>query len=234
MTLLPSSFPTRRIAEPRTVRLVASKRLEDPVLKRLVADERRLADLAEIEAATSGRLTSQRRGSDDIAANEFVAGVSHAAFINAAFAYFRPREMNRFNGPGRGAWYAALTVETCLAEVIFHLTRELDRVNDYRAVAHYAEMFASFAGEFVDLRGVAPPPLCLHDDPAVGYPAGVALADAARAAGLNGVIYPSVRHAGGTCIVALLPHAVQSAAQGRVLGLHWEGARTPRLEVCAG
>jgi RES domain len=49
-----------------------------------------------------------------------------ANFINAAFVYFRPRELNRFNGPGRGAWYAALAVETCQAEVAFHLARELN------------------------------------------------------------------------------------------------------------
>lgn len=113
----------------------------------------------------------------------------------------------------------------------FHLTRELDRVNDYNATVSYAELFASFAGEFVDLRDVSPRPPCLDEDPGIGYPAGNALADAARAAGHNGVIYPSVRHKGGTCIVALWPHAVQSVDQGRVLALQWEGERTPRLEV---
>lgn len=220
-----------RIAEPRTIRLVSSKRLEDPVLRRLIATEQRLRDLEEIEGATSGRLVSQRRGGDHIASGEFVAGIPHAAFINAAFAYFRPRELNRFNGPGRGAWYAALAVDTCLAEVTFHLTRELDRVNDYNATVSYAEMFASFAGEFVDLRNMSPRPSCLHEDPEFAYPAGNALADAARAAGHNGIIYPSVRHKGGTCIVSLWPHAVQSVAQGRVLALHWEGERVPRLEV---
>jgi RES domain-containing protein len=227
-------YPISRIAEPRTVRLVSSKRLEDPVLKRLVADEQLLRDLEEIEAATSGRLTLQRRGGDHIAAGEFVVGVPHAAFINAAFAYFRPRELNRFNGPDRGAWYAALAVETCLAEVAFHLTRELDRVNDHHAVVSYAEMFAGFVGDFVDLRDVSSPPSCLNEDPEVGYPAGNALADAARAAGCNGIIYPSVRHRQGTCIVALWPHAVQSVAQGRVLALHWEGTRAPRLEILSG
>lgn len=224
-------YPISRIAEPRTVRLVSSKRLEDPVLKRLVADERFLYDLQEIEAATSGRLTLQRRGGDHIAAGEFVAGVPHAAFINAAFAYFRPRELNRFNGPDRGAWYAALKVETCIAEVAFHMARELDRVNDYHATVSYAEMFAGFVGDFVDLRDQSPSPSCLHADPAIGYPVGNALADAARTAGCNGIIYPSVRDRQGVCIVALWPHAVQSVAQGRVLALHWEGSRAPRLEI---
>jgi RES domain-containing protein len=221
-------FPVARIAEPRTVRLVASARLRDPVLRKLVDDEL-MGDLAEIEGATSGRLTAATRGADDIDAREFVAGIPHAAFINASFAYWRPRELNRFNGPGRGAWYAALTTETALAEVTFHLIRELERVNDFNAVVDYAEMFASFAGEFIDLRGLTPRPDCLDSDPARGYPAGNALADAARAAGHNGILYPSVRHAEGTCIVALRPHAVQSVAQGDILRLSWRGSRVPEV-----
>jgi RES domain-containing protein len=160
---------------------------------------------------------------------EFVVGPSHAAFINAAFSYWRPREFNRFNGPGRGAWYAALAVETCVEEVAFHMTRELERVNDFNAAVDYAEMFASFAGEFVDLRGVDPAPPCLDPDTVVGYPEGNKLAEVTRHAGHNGVIYPSVRHRGGTCVVALWPHAVQSVAQGRVLCLTWNGKREPAV-----
>lgn len=223
-------FPVVRIAEPTTVRLVGTGRLKDPALARLAASAQRLRDLEEIEGATSGRLAGERTGTDRLAPNELVAGVSHAAFINAAFTYFRPRELNRFNGPGRGAWYAAFAVETCVEEVRFHLTRELDRVNDYNTTAQYSEMFAGFAGEFVDLRRVDPRPECLHEDTAIAYPLGNALADAARAAGHNGIVYPSVRHRGGTCIVALLPHAVQSVRQGRVIALVWEGRRTPRVE----
>jgi RES domain-containing protein len=222
----PPPFPIVRIALERTVRLVATARLRDPVLLQLVG-ERYLDDLVEIEGATNGRLAAEQQGTEALDARELVGGLPHANFINAAFAYFRPRELNRFNGPGRGAWYAALHVETCKAEVGFHLTRELQRVNDFNAVVDYAEMFASFAGEFVDLRSVNPRPDCLHPDPAVGYPAGNSLAELIRNNGHNGIIYPSVRHEEGTCLVALWPAAVQSVAQGRVLRAAWTGNPTP-------
>jgi hypothetical protein len=224
MTSVP--FPVSRIAMDRTVRLVSTARLRDPVLLKLVG-QRHQEDLAEIEGATSGRLTAQQQGTEGLEVRELVGGLPHANFINAAFAYFRPRELNRFNGPARGAWYAALQVETCQVEVAFHLTRELQRVNDFNAIVDYAEMFASFAGEFVDLRTVDPRPDCLHPDPAVGYPAGNSLAELARNNGHNGIVYPSVRHDGGTCLVALWPTAVQSVAQGRVLRATWAGAPTP-------
>lgn len=217
-----------RLALERTVRLVATARLRDPVLLALV-DSEMLANLAEIEGATSGRLIAEQRGAERIAAGEFVAGMPHAAFINAAFAYFRPREPNRFNGPGRGAWYAALAVETCIAEVGWHLRRELERVNDFNAMVDFAELFASFAGEFADLRGISPPPASLHPDPEIGYAAGNRLSDSVRNEGLNGIVYPSVRHPGGTCLVALWPHAVQSVSQGEIIRLTWRGSPEPEV-----
>jgi hypothetical protein len=220
------TFPVSRIAVERTVRLVATARLRDPVLLALVGTALQ-DDLAEIEGATSGRLTTQQQGTENLQTGELVGGLPHVNFINAAFAYFRPRELNRFNGPSRGAWYAALDVETCKVEVAFHLTRELQRVNDLNAVVEYAEMFASFAGEFVDLRNTLPQPDCLHPDPTIGYPLGNSLADLTRGNGHNGIIYPSVRHEPGTCLVALWPAAVQSVAQGRVLRAAWTGNQSP-------
>ena len=208
------------------MRLVSTARLRDPILLKLVG-QRYQDDLAEVEGATSGRLAAQQQGTEALGARELVGGLPHAHFINAAFTYFRSRELNRFNGPGRGAWYAALQVETCQIEVGFHLTRELQRVNDFNAVVDYAEMFASFAGVFVDLRNVDPKPDCLHPDPLVGYPAGNSLAESARNNGHNGIVYPSVRHAEGTCLAALWPTAVQSVAQGRVLRATWAGSSPP-------
>ncbi|MNY83598.1 RES domain protein [compost metagenome] len=59
---------------------------------------------------------------------------------------------------------------------------------------------------------------------------GNALAARARAEGLNGIIYPSVRHPGGTCLVALRPAAVQSVRQGDVYRMIWRGRPEPIVE----
>lgn len=218
------------ISRDRTVRLVSSARLREPVLAKLVP-ESNLSALAEIEGATSGRLRAQETGTNELDHRELVFGFPHAHFINAAFSYALPRSLNRFNGPGRGAWYAALVVETCIAEVTFHIERELANIGDYEAVVEYAELFASFVGDFVDITGVTPPPDCLHSDPTKGYPAGNLLADTVRNAGHYGIVYPSVRAAGEVCLVALVPHAVQSVAQGRVLRLTWKGKPGPQVEI---
>ena len=224
-------LPVIRDAFARTVRLVSTARLRESVLKPLVDNEQEMAELAEIEGATSARRLSQSSGSS---ANEFVYSVPHALFINAAFAYAKPREPNRFNGTDRGAWYAAFAVETCLHEVTFHMQEFLEAAGDFHATVEYAEMFASFAGEFLDLRNTDPTADYLNPNKSIGYPAGNALADAVRARGLNGIIYPSVRHSGGTCIAALWPHAVQSVAQGDVYRLTWTGGREPAVAKVAG
>ena len=217
-----------REALSRTIRLVTTARLRAPVLSRLV-DAEDLAALAEIEGATSNRLMAQSRGTAEVQSYELVYGVPHAAFINASFAYAKPREPNRFNGADRGAWYAALELETCLTEVRHHLTEMLSLTGVYEAAVEYAELHASFAGEFADLRSHSDH-VCLHPDKSIGYPAGNALADAARARGLSGIIYPSVRHRGGTCIAALFPHSVQSVAQGDIYRMTWQGAPEPDVE----
>lgn len=217
-----------REALPRTIRLVTTARLRSSVLLGLV-EEGDLAALAEIEGATSSRLVAQSRGTSEVQSYELVYGLPHASFINAAFAYAKPRDPNRFSSADRGAWYASLDLETSLAEVRFHLTEFLEAAGLFEAVVEYAELFASFAGEFLDLRATPDHP-ALDPNKAIGYPAGNALADAARARGLNGIIYPSVRHAGGTCIAALFPHAVQSVAQGDVYRMTWAGGRDPTVE----
>ncbi len=219
-------LPVVREAFPRTVRLVSTARLRPPVLERLVsADE--AAALAEIEGATSQRLVAEQRGAEGIGRDEFVHGVPYANFVNAAFAYWKPREPNRFNAT-RGAWYAALEVETCMREVAYHMAEFLARSGVMKGVVEYAEMFASMAGEFVDLRGASGHP-CLDPDPVKGYPIGNTLADAALAQGLNGLIYPSVRRPMGTCIVALRPYAVQSVAPGAVYRFEWAGSPEPTI-----
>ncbi|MGC1467995.1 MAG: RES family NAD+ phosphorylase [Sphingorhabdus sp.] len=222
--------PLVREAFPRTIRLVASARLREAVLAPLADDDGDLALLAEIEGATSARLIAEERGLGGLDPDELVHGVPHARFINASFAYAKPRAPMRFNPADRGAWYAALALETCIAEVAYHLTQALADTGDFNAVVEYGEMLASMSGLFIDLREAAGH-AALDPDPAAGYAAGNVLAAQARAQGHNGIIYPSVRHTGGTCIAALWPNVVQSVVQGAMVRLTWAGTPDYRWEA---
>lgn len=56
-----------------------------------------------IDLRTSERLIAQERGYGGLPAQELVHGVPHAEFINASFAYAKPREPMRFSPADRGA-----------------------------------------------------------------------------------------------------------------------------------
>jgi RES domain-containing protein len=222
--------PKTDIAQKNTIRLIPTGRLKQPVLLALAANHGALEDLAELEGATSGRLMAQRGGLFDLDPRELVFGAQGHTFINAAFTYTRPGG-SRFNGEERGAWYCGFAVETSLAEVAYHLTRELDSVGRFENVTDYAELIADFIGAFHDLRGDEfKDSVCLGADISGAYPAGQALAARLRLEEQGiGILYPSVRHPGGTCLAAFHPGLVQNLRQGGVWRLEWRGTREAEI-----
>jgi hypothetical protein len=198
------------------------------VLLPLAANHGALEDLASLESVTNGRLLAQEAGLPDLHPRELVFGRGGYTIINAAFAHTRPGG-NRFNAEDRGAWYSAFDAETSLGEVSYHLTRELEAIGRFENVTDYAELICDFFGPFHDLRALdrASEPT-LHEDPALAYPAGQALAKRLRAeAASNGIVYPSIRFANGTCLVAFRPDLIQNLRQGGVWRLEWQATPIP-------
>lgn len=216
------------------VRLIPATYHKPPALRGLVDTEAELDILAAIEGLTSGRLRAEAGRNLHLDSRELawarrekdlrVYGITH---INAAFAYTRAGG-NRFNAEGRGAWYCSWEAATSIAEVAFHRTRELGFIGIFEDAARYVELLADFIGEFPDLTGEPGHP-ALHPDPALGYPEGQALADRLQREGQRGLVYPSVRHTGGRCLVAFDPHAIQNVRPGASYDLVWNGS--PHFDV---
>jgi len=222
--------PTADLAQRDTVRLVSTGRLKASVLLPLATNPGALEDLAGLESVTNSRLQAQEAGLPDLDPRELVFGRPGQTFVNAAFAHTRPGG-NRFNDEARGAWYCAFEAETSLGEVSYHLTRELEAIDRFENITDYAELIADFFGPFHDLRSVdrSTEPT-LHDDPTVAYGAGQAFAKRLRTeAASNGIVYPSVRRAGGTCLVAFRPDLVQNLRQGGIWRLEWQGTPAPSV-----
>jgi hypothetical protein len=222
--------PTFDLAQRDTVRLISTGRLKQAVLLPLAANHGALEDLAALESVTNGRLVAQETGLPQLDPRELVFGRAGHTFINAAFTHTRPGG-NRFNDDDRGAWYCAFDSDTSIGEVSYHLARELEAVGRFENITDYAELIADFVGPFHDLRAadieVEP---ALHKDPAVAYPAGQSLARQLRIeAASNGIIYPSIRHAGGTCLVCFRPDLVQNLRQGGIWRLEWQGSPAPTV-----
>lgn len=226
--------PTIDLVQRNTVRLISTGRLKGPALLPLAADDGALDDLASLENATNARLRAEEAGLADLDPRELVFGRAGRTFVNAAFTHTRPGG-NRFNGDGRGAWYAGFEATTALAEVAYHLTRELEAIGRFENVTDYAELLADFFGPFHDLRRADATEPCLDPDPTIGYPAGQALARRLRAeAESNGIVYRSVRRHGGTCLAAFRPDLVQNLREGGIWRLMWQGAPEPNVTRQAG
>jgi RES domain-containing protein len=210
------------------VRLISETHHKPPVLRGLVDSDAEATILAEIEGETSARLIAEREGSAELDRRELafarrskdlaLYGQSH---VNAAFTYTRASG-NRFNTGARGAWYCAWDMLTSAQEVGFHRTRELGFIGRYEDEARYVELLADFIGDFPDLHGRAHP--ALDPDPDRGYPAGQRLAAELRGEGHRGLVYPSVRHPGGRCLVAFDPGIIQNVRPGAGWKLVWQGA----------
>jgi len=218
-------LPLAEISRTDTVRLVPTAYYKPPVLRPLVDTVEEEEILAQIEGMTSRRLKAETTGLSDLDARELLFNAWGTTYVNAAFAYTRP-EGNRFNGPARGAWYCAFEDLTAIEEVGFHRTRELKRIGVFEDEAVYQLLLAGFMGAFHDLRDVKPRSrfaTALGADPATGYPAGQALAAELRVGGSRGVVYPSVRKKGGTCLAAFQPALVQNVRPGAKWTLTWDG-----------
>ena len=57
------------------------------------------------------------------------------------------------------------------------------------------------------------------------YVASQAFAATLKAAGSDGIVWPSLRQPGGECLGLFYPDCVRNAVQGRHLDYHWNGAR---------
>ena len=222
--------PVALVREFDTHRLVLSRHLPqaDSVLAAISDDDAHLQAIFELDTATNDRLLAAQQPLPGIGVEELVFAVPHAAVINAAFCHPHPLG-SRFNGPGRGAWYAALDIATSQAEVGFHKTVQLAEIGRFEDAVTYDDYTADFSAEFHDLRS-APPYMRSTLDPET-YVDSQALAERLLDAGSLGVVYPSVRHAGGTCIACFRPALVANVSRRKTYRFTWKGTLDPVISV---
>lgn len=105
----------------------------------------------------------------------------------------------------------------------FHKARELAYINVSKGKTRYVELLADFIGEFPDITDETDA-ACLSPNAGIGYPAGQKFAVELQRKGGNGLIYPSVRHPNGKCLVVFNPSAIQNVRPGAKWELEWNGS----------
>jgi len=219
---------TTLVREHDTHRLIPSRYRPrgESVLTLIAENDRHLADIFDLDHATNARLRAEHDLAPGIGVHELVFGVPHFRVVNAAFTHPHPLG-SRFNGPDRGAWYAAREVETSQAEVAFHKTLDLAEIGRFEDRVTYDDYLSDIGAALHDLRGDRAFAKYLAPD---SYVASQAFAERLLATGALGVIYPSVRHAGGTCIACFRPAIVGNVRLARTYEFTWDGAPTPTIQ----
>ena len=220
-----------------THRLIPSRHLprNDSVLVQIADDEEHLHAIFELDGATNDRVLATQQVLPGIGLEELVFAVPYASVINAAFCHAHPLG-SRFNGPDRGAWYAGFELETAQAEVAFHKTVQLAEIGRFDDSVTYDDYLADFTATFHDLRtrATGAQRQRLRDYLAPdSYVKSQAFAERLLAEGSLGVVYPSVRHTGGTCVACFRPALVSNVRPGKTYRFTWSGEPAPIIAVAA-
>ena len=226
MTALP---PTSLVRRNDTHRLIPSQHRDAgrTVLARLAESEAVLADLYDLDNATNDRLLAENDLLPGIRVHELLFGVPYYRIVNASFTHAHPLG-SRFNSPDRGAWYAAFEIRTAQAEVAFHKTLDLEEIGRFEDEVTFDDYLADFSCELHDLRGRDA--FRSYLDPQ-SYVASQTLAASLLDSGALGIIYPSVRRAGGTCIACFRPALVMNVRRAKTYRFRWSGRPTPTITV---
>lgn len=179
---------------------------------------------ARLEGWTNDRLSTAAGILGRVSPEEWVSDVSNAAVIMAAFCHPHPGG-GRFTDATRGAWYAAFTLATAHAQSVHHRTAELEEIGVLETRVEMRHYLADFDADFHDVSGEDPAFAALHNPDS--YEAAQAFGRELFAAGSNGIIYRSVRHIGGRCLVCFRPALVQCVRQAAHFEYRWEGRRDP-------
>jgi RES domain-containing protein len=156
-----------------------------------------------------------------------VTGEGGASIIMAAFIHAAPTG-GRFNGPGLGAWYAALEPLTAIEETVYHNTRRLAASEGgFPATIQLRELVVRVDTSFPDLAGdpALAATLLSPDDYGPSQEWAEARRRPWREDGLSGLLYPSVRHPGGQNLCLFDPRDVaRPVNQGDHYQYAWDRA----------
>lgn len=198
-------------------RLIADRPEDKTIFETLNLPNSVLTDLVELDAGTNPRISAEHETNPWLSARELLYGVPYARVVNAAFTHCGPGG-SRFSDSHRGAWYAAKELKTSILEVSYHKRRFLNDmgIREPRSFL-YVDYLADFAGDFHVLEPEEQK-ACLQADPVPQcYAEPQKLAASLLRAGSCGIVYTSVRHAGGICIACFRPSLVFHPRRGESL-----------------
>ncbi|WP_199579184.1 RES family NAD+ phosphorylase [Bosea vaviloviae] len=147
-----------------------------------------------------------------------------ASWLMAPFTHVSPDRPSRFSAGGFGVLYAGDSFEVGLFETVHHHGRFMAATRQPPGwTSQFREILLDVEARLHDLRKPGSAVSAVLDPG--DYTQSQALGSALRAAGSEGVVYPSVRRTGGACVGLFYPDGASNPVQGRHLDYHWNGER---------
>jgi len=215
----------RRVSWAQAWRIIAARYPPIDLFEGLTDDPGVWDALIKLEQLTNPRIRDEVGAIQLVAPEDRIAGPG-ASFVMAAFTHLNPKG-SRFSDGSYGVYYAARELETAIAETIHHFEAFARDSGDPPRTEAMRVLVGEVDGAFEDVGAVSEPERSALLDPA-SYVASQAYARRWRDAGAMGLVCPSVRHAGGECLAAFKPKAVQVPRQERHLQYRWNGVRVDR------
>ncbi len=190
-----------------------------------VATAEDLDAIFELEGWTNDRISAELGLVQCLPRDEWLVGQPMASVIMAAYCHPRPGGA-RFSSDDRGAWYAARSIDTALAESIHHRSREIAEVGVFEARLEVRVYLADLSTRFHDIRSMDRSADVYDSN---DYTASQRLARQLLTTGSHGIVYRSVRHLTGECVACFRPSLIRDVRVGGHYEYRWEGSAQPAV-----
>jgi hypothetical protein len=220
-----AGVPTRRVAWTHATRIVAARHPPIDLFERVSRDPAVWEALIAAEQLVNPRVRDEAGEIHLVPVDERVSGPG-ASWVMASFTHRNPAG-SRFSDGSYGVYYAARDLDTAIRETAHHFARIARDSGDGPRYEDMRALIGTVASRLVDVAALPAgrrAKILDPDDDAASR----AFAGPLRDAGANGVVYPSVRHAGGQCVAAFRPKAVGVPVPGPAIKYHFDGARVVR------
>jgi hypothetical protein len=187
----------------------------------------RVADPADLEIIFAIENLTNPRVRDEVGALQLVPAADRVSGegttpIMAAFTHLNPAG-SRFTDGSWGVYYAGESVETAIAETMYHRARFLAATSEPAMEIDMRHYLANLSASLHDVRGKHAELPGLYDP--VDYSVAQRFARTLRTDNSWGIVYDSVRRPEGQCVAVFRPKALSNCRQSQHIAFVWDGSK---------
>ena len=209
--------PVVELDWPRQYRIIPSKYPPINFFENLV-DPDLMDEVYEIESMTNDRLRDEAGDISLVPAEDRVSGHG-STVVMAAFTHISHNVESRFSNGTFGAYYAANSLDTAIAETQYHREAFMRYTNEVPGDIDMRVYIGEIQKPMHDIRS-RNYDFCHEPD---NWNPSQGLGEQLKKDKSWGIVFRSVRNPDGECIAALRPPAISIPRQGPHLSYQWDG-----------